>query len=196
MNSTIKYYDDNAIDYFERTRDISMDMAYERFEQYMPKSAYILDLGCGSGRDSKYFLTKGYSVKAIDASIEMCRLASSYTGLKVENALIENIAYEGVFDGIWANASLLHIGKNEMKGILTRCIKALKKGGCLYASWKCGDNESEMEGRFFSNYSLKELQDVVNEIPFAEIKEKWMSQDLLNRGNSWINLVIESCDGE
>ena len=72
---TLDYYNKNAKTYFEQTINGNLDENYERFLSKIPSKSYILDFGCGSGRDSKYFLQKGYKVKAIDGSIEMCKLA-------------------------------------------------------------------------------------------------------------------------
>lgn len=39
-------------------------------------NAHIIDLGCGSGRDSKAFINKGYKVTAVDGSKELAKIAS------------------------------------------------------------------------------------------------------------------------
>lgn len=74
MNQTITYYNQNAEEYFNKTVNVSMQALYDQFEAYLNPGDKILDLGCGSGRDSKYFLSKGYEVVSVDGSIEMCRL--------------------------------------------------------------------------------------------------------------------------
>ena len=77
---TLKYYNQNAEKYCEQTKNGDMTEAYNRFLLLLPDRAYILDFGCGSGRDSKYFLEKGYTVRAIDGSEKLCELASDYIG--------------------------------------------------------------------------------------------------------------------
>ena len=72
--NTWEYYNQNAKRYFEQTQVGNLQKNYDRFLKYLPCNAYILDFGCGSGRDSKYFLKNGYKVKAIDGAIEMCKL--------------------------------------------------------------------------------------------------------------------------
>ena len=72
--NTLEYYNKNAKIYCEQTLEGNMQENYDKFLQHLPSNAYILDFGCGSGRDSKYFIEKGYKVKAIDGSIEMCKL--------------------------------------------------------------------------------------------------------------------------
>ena len=70
-SDTLKFYNDNAADYFKATKDGDMSEAYNRFLMLLPKEAFILDFGCGSGRDSKYFIEHGYRVTAIDGSKEL-----------------------------------------------------------------------------------------------------------------------------
>ena len=85
MNTTINYYNLNAKKFIENTQNADMHLAQEKFLQLLPGSASILDFGCGSGRDAKYFLEKGYQVTAIDGSAELCRLASEFTGIEVKD---------------------------------------------------------------------------------------------------------------
>ena len=56
MNTTINYYNLNAKKFIENTQNADMHLAQETFLQLLPGSASILDFGCGSGRDTKYFL--------------------------------------------------------------------------------------------------------------------------------------------
>ena len=79
MNTTINYYNLNVKNFIENTQNADMHLAQEKLLQLLPGSASILDFGCGSGRDTKYFLEKGYQVAATDGSAELCRLAGSFT---------------------------------------------------------------------------------------------------------------------
>ena len=106
----------------------------------------ILDLGCGSGRDTKYFLEHGYRVDAIDGSAELCALASEYTGIPVKCQLFQELDASEVYDGIWACSSLLHLSYGELDEVLYRIEKALKPQGILYMSFKHGVFEGERNG--------------------------------------------------
>lgn len=59
-NQTIQYYDQNAACFVENTRDVDFHVIQDEFLEKLPAEAQILDLGCGSGRDTKYFLEHGY----------------------------------------------------------------------------------------------------------------------------------------
>ncbi len=91
MNNTINYYNQNAESFIANTQNADMHPTQERFLRLLDANTSILDFGCGSGRDTKYFLEKGYQVTAIDGSAELCRLASEFTGIEVRNQTKQNI---------------------------------------------------------------------------------------------------------
>lgn len=68
MHSTIDYYNLNAKNFIENTQNVDMHLAQDRFLRLLDENATILDFGCSSGRDTKYFLEKGYHVTATDGS--------------------------------------------------------------------------------------------------------------------------------
>ena len=138
-----------------------MSQLYYEFEEFIPNGGRILDVGCGSGRDSKYFGDKGYKITAIDGSEVMCKAASKYAGIDVIKMDIENMKLTGLYDGIWACASLLHIKKISMRRVLDELIGLLNFHGVLYASWKYGNTEREDNGKHYSDYNEKQLKELV-----------------------------------
>ena len=91
----------------------------------------ILDFGCGSGRDTKYFLQKGHAVDATDGCMEFCRQASDYTGISVKQMLFQELNVRNVYDGIWACSSILHLDKCELADVMVRMVQALKTNGVI-----------------------------------------------------------------
>ena len=189
--STLDYYSRNAEEYVRSTLSADMSEAYAVFEKHLRAGARVLDLGCGSGRDSRHFIEAGYDVTAVDGSEEICRLASEITGIEVRCIDFAGLDYVDEFDGIWANASLLHVRKKELPEILKKISAALKDGGVLYASFKYGSGEREERGRHYSDFDEKGILDVLAGAGFAPI-EVWKSEDSLERGNDWINLIAEN----
>jgi SAM-dependent methyltransferase len=127
MNSTLKYYEKNSEQFIQDTLHKEMQIQYDIFEKYLYKSAHILDAGCGSGRDSLYFKSRGYGLTAFDASQKMCDFASDLIDEKVIKLRLEEMKFENSFDAIWASASLLHVSKEDMPSVLSRLALALKK---------------------------------------------------------------------
>ena len=166
---SIEYYDTNAVEYFERTVDISMQSWWNLFTEQLPEGASILDLGCGSGRDSAYFISCGYDVTAMDASEEMCDLASIHIGQDVLHLSFAEMDFNQVFDGIWACASLLHVPSDEIDIILAKVINSLKINGVLFLSFHYGEYEGERDGRYFTDYRMKTLKDLIGRHENLEI---------------------------
>ena len=134
--STIDYYNRNYDTFVESTRDVDFSEIQNTFMDMLPNKAEILDFGCGSGRDTKCFLDQGYQVEAIDGSVELCRLASEYTGIEVRDMLFQELDVQEKYDGIWACASILHLSRTELFDVLERMSQALKKNGIIYTSFK------------------------------------------------------------
>lgn len=182
---TLRYYNNNAETYAEQTRYLDVSQLYTDFEECLCPGARILDLGCGSGRDSKYFLERGYDVTPVDGSAEMCRVASEYLGIPVQRKLFSELKYREEFDGIWACASLHHVPKEQIADIMSKVSRALKPQGVLYASFKYGDDERVVDGRFFSFYNETDL-DWISDLGLIEYwiteydrpkrpREKWLN---------------------
>lgn len=158
---SIEYYEQNAVEYFEHTVDIDMQEMWDEFTKLLPEGGSILDLGCGSGRDSAHFISCGFDVTAMDASGEMCELASIHIGQDVLQLSFEEMDFDEVFDGIWACASLLHVPGDEIEDILVKVINSLKINGILYMSFRYGDFEGERNGRYYKDYRTKTLKELI-----------------------------------
>ena len=192
MNTTINYYNLNAKNFIENTQNADMHLAQEKFLQLLPGSASILDFGCGSGRDTKYFLEKGYQVAATDGSAELCRLAGNFTGINVKEMLFQELDEIGVYDGIWACSSILHLPKQELLPVIPKMCDALKDNGVIYTSFKYGDFEGERNGRYFTDFTEDTFDKIIKVIPELTIEEEWITSDVRpGRGEEkWLNLIL------
>lgn len=82
-DTTLAYYDEHAESFVQNTEHADMHEAVDRFLSCLQPGASVLDFGCGSGRDSLYFLRKGYRVTALDGSSRLSRFAEKKTGIPV-----------------------------------------------------------------------------------------------------------------
>ncbi|MDE6640257.1 MAG: class I SAM-dependent methyltransferase [Acetatifactor sp.] len=192
-NMTISYYNQNADQYFRDTVDVDMSECCDRFIKYVIPGGKIIDIGAGSGRDVKYFKDRGFDVEAIDASEELCRLATEYTGIHVQYEKIQDWSPSRVYDGIWANASLLHLGIDEIEEFICKVSDYLQTGGALYISIKKGINNGyDSNGRFFTSFSEENVQQIVAKSTAYEIAELWHTVDKMNRDEvQWLNLILK-----
>ena len=192
MNTTINYYNLNAKNFIENTQNADMHLTQEKFLQLLPGSASILDFGCGSGRDTKYFLEKGYQVAATDGSSELCKLASAFAGIEVKEMLFQDLDASGKYEGIWVCSSILHLSKKELLPVIRKMCDALKDNGVIYTSFKYGDFEGERNGRYFTDFTEDTFDKFIKVIQELMIEEEWITSDVRpGRGEEkWLNLIL------
>ena len=157
MVDVIEYYNKNASIFVKETQNVDFHVTQICFQNKLALGAEILDFGCGSGRDTKYFLSQGYRVDAVDGSSEMCRLAGEYTGIPVRRMLFQDLKAENIYDGIWACSSILHLPYHELKDVFIRMSRALKTNGIVYTSFKYGTFEGERNERYFTDMTEENL---------------------------------------
>lgn len=191
----LEYYNKNAKLYFEQTKVGNLEENYEKFLNRIEKGAYILDFGCGSGRDSKFFLEKGYKVKAIDGSIEMCKIAADYIGQDVECMLFEDLKDKNTYDAIWACSSILHVEKEKLPNIIIKMINALKPNGIIYTSFKKGSGYEIKEGKYYNYITKEEFEEMLNKLNInAKIVDYFETLPSTNRPGAestiWSNYII------
>ena len=192
MNTTINYYNLNAKKFIENTLNADMHITQDRFLRLLAENRFILDFGCGSGRDTKYFLEKGYRVEATDGSSELCKLASAFTGIEVKEMLFQDLDASGKYEGIWACSSILHLPKKELLPVIRKMCDALKDNGVIYTSFKYGDFEGERNGRYFTDFTEDTFCEFMKKIPELMIEEEWLTSDVRpGRGEEkWLNLIL------
>lgn len=158
----------------------------------MPEAGYILDFGCGSGRDTKYFLAKNFKVDAIDGSIELCKIASEYTKIKVCHMYFNELTIVNKYDGIWACSSILHLSLDDLVDVFKRMSKALKDKGIIYTSFKYGDFSGERNGRYFTDMTENSFAKLIANVENLIVEEQWITADVRpQRGNEkWLNLIL------
>lgn len=193
---TIAYYNIHASDFVTNTIYACIEEIQDKFINLLPQQAYILDFGCGSGRDTKYFLDKGYRVDEADGSEELCKLASAYTGIDVQKMLFQELDIVDKYDAIWACSSILHLSKAELVNVLEKMSIALTTNGIVYTSFKYGEFEGERNGRYFIDQTEKTFTELIQYIPTLTVEEQWITNDARpERGEEkWLNLILRKQD--
>jgi SAM-dependent methyltransferase len=193
MKETLSYYNQNADAFIEGTRNADMSMQYRQFLKYLSPGCKLLDLGCGSGRDSAYFSSLGFAVTAADGSEELCKRVRENHGIPALCIKFEELSFAAQFDAIWACASLLHVKKSDMPDVMKKVSAALKSGGILYASFKYGSEERFCNGRFFSDYTEKDLDTLLTPETKLSLLEYRITEDVRpdRCGERWLNFIAK-----
>ena len=192
IDQTIEYYEKNASTFIESTINADVSELYRSFEEFLTPGCRILDLGCGSGRDSKYFVEKGYDVVALDPSPSMCAQTRSLAHIPVHEMKAEVMQFSNEFDGVWACASLLHVPRDMQENVLHRIADALKDEGILYASWKYGTQDRISEGKKYCDMTDSLIYEIVKKVSEFHIAKIWITQDVRNKYNTqkWLNILL------
>ena len=199
---TLEYYQRNAKEFFSQTINVDMQNVYHPFLEYLPKTHLsnqqkILDVGCGSGRDSVFFANQGFEVVAIDGSQNVIDLAKQTdTRIDWQCLRFHEIAkksWQNQFTGIWACASLLHVPFDDLTKLLSDLILCIKSDGILYASFKYGDSEREKDGRFFCDINEQRWQLIEEQLVSAKALKLWRTVDnRMDKRDIWWNVLLKT----
>ncbi|MFL6820469.1 MAG: class I SAM-dependent methyltransferase [Bradyrhizobium sp.] len=170
---TLEFYESNAQAY--AAREIAKHQRLSRFLALLPSAARILELGCGAGADSAQMLAEGFDVCPTDGSPEMAQQASRRLGRHVQTLLFHDLHEVEAYDGVWANACLLHVPRPELGPVLARIWRALTPGGYFYASFKAGEADGRDSLNRYYNYPSSD----------------WLRATYSSAGN-WSSLSIET----
>jgi SAM-dependent methyltransferase len=189
---TINYYNEMSQEFIDSTVNVDFTMTQNKFMNKLQAGCHILDFGCGSGRDSKCFINKGFQVTAIDGSIELCKYASKLTGLNVKHMYFQELCDIDVYDAIWACSSILHLPYSDLKDVMAKMIVALKQNGIIYTSFKYGKYEGERNGRYFIDMDDDKFKNFIINYPNITVEELWITGDVRpGRSNEqWLNVIL------
>lgn len=165
---------------------------YIKILNNIPKGGTILDLGCGSGRDSKAFIDKGYKITAVDGSKELAQSASKLIGQDVLVSKFEDLSLIDKFHGIWACASLLHVNKKDILDVIKNVSSNLNDNGIFYMSFKYGEDEYiDEKGRYFNCYTEETFNELINKVEGLKIMKVYKTIDIVpGRGDiTWLNAI-------
>lgn len=173
-DATLQFYRRNAEAYAGR-EITSRHARMTKFLALLPAGAAILELGCGAGGDSAEMIARGYDVTPTDGSPELAEIASRKLGRPVGTLLFHDLKAVAAYDGVWANACLLHVPREQLAGVLGLIHRALKPGGAFYASYKAGEGDGRDALDRYYNYPT----------------EDWLRATYAEAG-AWTDLSIET----
>lgn len=195
---TRQSYDVTAFEYQENTLKLKTEAKAEKFLSYLSSKSYILDLGCGPGKDAEYFIGKGHKLIGVDISPQMIQLArESVPQADFVVSDIESLSLkDDSLDAIWASASLLHVSKQAMPNVLTNLRRMLKPGGIFYISMKKGAGEEftpdERYGgvkKFWNYVNEEELVNLLEGQGFQILNLETLEKSTAYQTHPWIAVV-------
>ena len=190
---SIDYYNRYAVPYYEKTVDADMGEVMKPFVELLPENAEVLDLGCGSGRDTLALEEYGFYVTPLDGAEKMCRLAEVNIDRDVLCMTYDEMDFDDVFDGIWACASFLHLQEKEVLGFFEKIDLYLNDNGVVYLSGKNGISTGKAkDGRYFLEFTEQLVEKILLVNRQLKLAELWYTEDAGDRkGFRWLNVILK-----
>lgn len=166
---TLATYAAKADDYADLVHaSVANDPVFQAFLTSLPAHSDVLDLGCGPGHFASAIAAAGHRVTATDAVPEMVDLAARHKGVDAHLATFDQIGGTDIYDGIWANFSLLHAPRDAMPAHLSALHQALKPRGVFHIALKSGTgSKRDSLGRLYTYYTEAELAGLLMEAGFS-----------------------------
>lgn len=163
---TLKVYAARAQDYARRfSGDSAQSPQLAAFIAALPKGGHALDLGCGPGISAAQMAAAGLQVTAFDPVSEMVALTAAHPGVAAQVAGFDDITGTDLYDGVWANFSLLHAPRADMPRHLEAIAEALRPGGRFHIGMKTGTGEKrDLIGRLYTYYTDAELTGLLADV--------------------------------
>jgi SAM-dependent methyltransferase len=190
---TLGHYNQSAEDFREGTRDHdvsqNIDALLRNIEGEPPFT--ILDFGCGPGRDLKTFAQLGHIAVGLDGAARFVEMARADTGCEVwEQDFLQLDLPDGHFDGVFANAALFHVPRQELPRILGQLHATLKPGGVLFSSNPRGGNEEGWNrGRYGAYHDLEAWRRWLSDAGFVELDHYYRPAGLPREKQPWLASV-------
>lgn len=172
-DETLRVYGAQAQDYAAKTDAINAaDPLLADFIAAVRPGGHVLDLGCGPGASAGVMAQAGLRVTATDATAEMVALAAKRPGVTARLETFDEIDGEDIYDGIWANFSLLHAARADLPRHLGSLHKAIKPGGRFHIVMKTGEgSHRDGIGRQYTYVTPAELRGLLTHAGFVLLSE-------------------------
>lgn len=211
-----QFYNDNATELAQQYLSKTFDEVHQSWSQFLPSivenpNARILDLGAGSGRDSKHFAElaakthiteNNIQIFAVEPAKELSQLGQKTTqGLNVkwiEDSLpaLSNVTKQEIsFDLILLSAVWMHIPPSDRARSIRKLANLLKPGGKLVISLRHGQTDEECKQRKMHHVCADELKQLATDVGLFTKLETPKEEDKLGRNHvSWQTVVLQMPD--
>ncbi|QBR72119.1 SAM-dependent methyltransferase [Beijerinckiaceae bacterium] len=193
VHVTLEHYDRRAEEFWAGTRDhnVSQNIASLLHHIEGEPPFRILDFGCGPGRDLKTFRELGHIPTGLEGAGHFAAMARAYSGCEVwQQDFLKLELPEDYFDGVFANATLFHVPRQELPRVLRDLRAALKPGGVLFSSNPRGENqEGWNNGRYGVYHDLEAWRRYLAAAGFVELTHYYRPEGVPREQQAWLASV-------
>ena len=192
-SKTLEHYNEHAAQFWEGTRDHDVTQNIASLLRHMRGAPpfRILDLGCGPGRDLATFRALGHEPTGLEGSSALATMARRHSGCEVLEQDFHALKLPSCwFDGVFANASLFHVPRQELPRVLSELHAALKPDGVLFSSNPRGHNEEGWNhGRYGVYHDLESWRELLQAAAFVELEHYYRPPGLPLERQPWLATV-------
>lgn len=190
---TLAHYDQRARDFWEGTRDHDVGQNIAALLQHIESTPpfELLDFGCGPGRDLRTFKALGHRATGLEGSPRLAAMAREHSGCEVlEQNFLELELPVSRFDGVFANAVLFHVPRQELARVLGQLHATLKPHGVLFSSNPRGSGEEGWNGeRYGAFHDWESWRQVMTATGFVELTHFYRPPGLPREQQPWLASV-------
>jgi SAM-dependent methyltransferase len=190
---TLDHYHERAEAFWAGTRDHDVVQNIEALLRHIKAAPplTILDFGCGPGRDLLAFSRRGHCAIGLEGAPALAEMARTHSACAVwQQDFLRLDLPDARFDGVYANASLFHVPRQELPRVLRQLHATLKPGGVLFSSNPRGDNQESINGeRYGAYYDLAAWRDYLTAAGFAELEHYYRPPGLPREQQPWLASV-------
>ena len=193
VGRTLEHYQARAEAFWEGTRNHDVEQNIEALLRHVqaPPPFTLLDFGCGPGRDLKAFVERGHHAVGLEGAPALAEMARTHSGCEIwQQDFLQMDLPDGRFDGVFANASLFHVPRQELVRVLRQLHATLKPQGVLFSSNPRGENQESINGeRYGVYYDLATWRDYLTAAGFVELEHYYRPAGLPREQQPWLASV-------
>jgi len=201
VNSTISYYNENARELSKRYESADIENIHGLLLDTFPEKSFLLELGCGSGRDAVFMYSNKYDLLAIDGSSKMIseakRIHPELNNILHTVIIPEELEFENAsFDGIYSIATLMHLTTDRIDQTIEKISNMLKPNAKFLFSVSTSRDDLDIEskdinGREFTTLSKQEWINYCEKHSMKLVCSILNDDGLGRRGITWLTCIFE-----
>jgi SAM-dependent methyltransferase len=188
----LEFYQDNYRAYHERTFYIDPSSFLEPLAQRLPAEAFILDVGCGSGRDLLWMKKRGFDVIGFERSPGLAELARNNVGCEVIEGDFETYDFFSILvDAIMLVGAMVHTPYEKFAEIFKNITAAISSHGNVLITLKEGQGErTNADNRTFYLWQDQKAREMFDTLGF-EVRNFSKAVSKTGSGEVWLTYIID-----
>ena len=187
------YYQENYKAYHDKTFSIDPTSFLEPLVRRLPPEAFVLDVGCGSGRDLLWMKKQGFEVIGFERSSGLAELARDNAGCEIIEGDFETYDFSSILvDAVILVGSLVHVSHERFSKVFKNITSAISENGSVLITLKEGSGDLKgPDGRIFYLWEDDDAQELFESLGFR-VCDFSTSVSKTGSGDVWMSCVLDN----